>query len=123
MSNITPINSNSSVVVSAYAPLSNAVKAALHGSLAAFAAHRNFSDVDRAANLLAYKAAMDDFDEAMILPVLEHLMLHNPRNPFPFTPQDLYEALKAKRESLVRKRTVDDYYSNWRETQPHEDLG
>lgn len=86
---------------------------ALHDSLAAFAAQRNVSDVDRAANLRSYVTAMEGFHEALILEVLRYMTLHNPRNPFPYTAQDLHERLKSRAETWIRLVCRGIFEADW----------
>ncbi len=88
---------NMPAIITAEGKLPPAVAESLHGSLAAFAVQRNLSDFDRAANLRSYRRAMVGFHPQLVISALDHLLLHNPRNPFPFTAQDLFERLEFEK--------------------------
>ena len=89
------------------------IGAALHESLAAFASQRNVSDADRAANLKSYVTAMEGFHEALILEVLRFMTLNNPRNPFPYTAQDLHERLNSRAETWSRLVCRGIFEADW----------
>lgn len=115
MNLLTASKTNAVTIITPDAPLPDTVKAALHQSLAAFATSGQIAAEDRAANRMAYKIAMKGFHPILVTTALNHLMLHNPRNPFPFTAQDLYEALKSwqgKWRSAVRSYFL-EHNADW----------
>ena len=62
----------------------------------------NLSSEERSMQLGIYRDAVLPFEPELVLVVLKHLRLHNPRNrptyTQPPTPQDVYEALGARRK-------------------------
>ncbi len=86
--------------------------------LTAFAAGPHQDDGDRKRVLRIYGEAVSEFPAAVSEYALRWLKLHNPRNPFRPTPQDVYEACDATlttwRERVVTHFTsIDSKHACW----------
>jgi len=85
-----------------------AIKSAINDLTLAFAMGAQRSEHDLRRTLELYERAVAGFDRRLVAEVLEWLILHNPRNPFTPTPQDLFEACKA-RQSQWYASTLSKY--------------
>jgi hypothetical protein len=72
------------------------IGAALVDLTVAFASGRTQSDEERKRWVQLCAGAVKGFDPRLVEDVLRSLVFHNPRNPFCPTPQDIYEACKAR---------------------------
>jgi hypothetical protein len=69
-----------------------AVRSAINDITIAFSAGGQRSEHEMRRSLELYEKAVIGFDRRLVAEVLNWLLLHNPRNPFAPTPQDLFEA-------------------------------
>lgn len=81
-----------------------AVRSGLADLMTAFATASQ-RDLDKPRLLRLYAEATRDFQADVVAAALQWLKLHNPRNPFHPTPQDLFEACENFRETW-RSRVV-----------------
>lgn len=88
--------------------LPRAVQTAIRDMIAPFAMQRPVDNEERASYLKAFAKAVDGFHEQIALLALDHLILHNPRNPFPPTAQDVHE-LCSKIASSWQSRVLGYY--------------
>lgn len=72
------------------------IKEGLQELYAAFADAGRKEDIDKAFTMKGYLRAIVGEDSRIVLWCLEHLILHNPRNPFRPTAQDLHELIKKQ---------------------------
>jgi len=72
-------------------PVASSVREGIMDLLAAFPIAGARADDERVRSMRLFGKAMDGFDGETQLRALQRLVLHNPRNPFPPTPQDVYE--------------------------------
>lgn len=64
---------------------------------------------EKARLMRVYAKATDEYPEAVAVFALEWLQFHNPRNPFPPTPQDVYE-MCAEVSRTWRHRVIKQFF-------------
>jgi hypothetical protein len=90
------------------------VRSAINDITIAFSAGGQRSEHEMRRSLELYEKAVIGFDRRLVAEVLNWLLLHNPRNPFAPTPQDLFEACKNRvtrweLATIEKYRLVADY--------------
>lgn len=118
---IAPANSKTAVAAATHdvtksgelvipdAPLAKQLGEGIKCLVVAFQAGTSgLSDEDRKLSLKIYRKALEGLPEAVNAYALEWLLMHNPRNPFPPSPQDVRET--CQRVLSVWQGNVLDYY-------------
>lgn len=105
--NLPMIRASNSLAPIAASTVPPAIRDSLGDILVAFSAGGR--DDDRPRLLKLYAKALSGFEEIVAARALDHLLTHNPRNPFQPTPQDLHEACVRIRDewsSAVRQHYI-----------------
>lgn len=97
------------------------VKSGISDLLIAFPAGMAQVAEDRVRFLKIYAEAVEGFEFAIVAYALKRLRFHNPRNPFPPTPQDVFELCKNTRANW--RCLVDRYYFKGKDWANGEDWG
>lgn len=112
-------------VVVAGTPLPAALQEGIKDLIAAFQAGAGgVSDAERTRTLKIYRKALDGFPEAVAAYALNWLLMHNPRNPFPPSPQDVHEMCR-KVESAWASRVLAYFFERvpWGQKFSFADMG
>lgn len=89
------VNVSGGAVVEPAKPLTPAVQRGITDLTIAFQAGVQRSDSDRIRGLQLYAEAVSEFHPAIVEATMRWMLVHNPRNPFPPTTQDVHEACQA----------------------------
>lgn len=103
MRNLIPVHPATSIVearsagavVISKSAVPPAVRDGIRNLLLAFTAGHGIAAEDRAQTLWLFAGACNGFEQGIVEYVLQHLVFHNRRNPFPPTPQDVRELCES----------------------------
>lgn len=126
---LVPMNGNGiamreaveSVAVVARHNLPANVQSGITDLLIGFTAGAAQAPQDRVRALQIYAEAVEGFEIAVVDYALKRLRFHNPRNPFPPTPQDVFELCKNTRATW--QRFLHRYYFQGDDWAKSEDWG
>lgn len=93
-----------------FGSLPEEIRESLLDLLAAYTAGPQQPSNDKKRLVQVYSRSMSEQPQIVVLQALRHLLFHNPRNPFPPSPQDVFEICK-KFGNACRAGIIQYYFS------------